>query len=110
MHVDGFPYSICRPCKRRLNNTISFKNVISETQKSLVKDPRSKRYPEVSPSVARPCIKVTAVGSRSLALDFVNVSSTSDETRSVTPLAMPIEVSQLFMNIIYLPIYFTVIH
>jgi hypothetical protein len=42
--------------------------------------------------------------SRSLALDFVNVSSSessSDETRSATPLSMPIEVSQLFMNIIY---------
>jgi hypothetical protein len=36
-----------------------------------------------------------------LALDFVNVSSSSDETRSATPLPVPIEVSQLFMNIIY---------
>ena len=37
-HVDCSPYLICRPCERRFNNTISFKNVISETQKSLVKD------------------------------------------------------------------------
>jgi hypothetical protein len=48
-------------------------------------------------------IKVAAVESRrrSLALDFVIVSSSSDENRSGTPLPMPIEVSQLFMNIIY---------
>ena len=93
----------CRPCERRLYSTISFKNVISETQKSLIKDSRSKWCPKVSPSVARSSVKVAAVESRrrSLALDFVNVSSSSDETRSATPLLMPMKVSQLFMNIIY---------
>jgi hypothetical protein len=64
-HVDGFPYLICRPCERRLNNTISFKNVISATQKSLVKDSRFKRCPEVSPSVAKLSAKVSTVVSRS---------------------------------------------
>ena len=104
-HVNGFPNLICRPCERRLNNTISFKNVISETQKSLLKDSRSKRCPEVSPSVARPSTKVAAVESRrrSLALDFVNVSSSSDETISATPLPMPIEVSQLTTCVIAMP-------
>ena len=65
-HVDGFPYLICRPCEceRRLNNAISIENVISETQKSLVKDSRSKRCPYVSPSVARPSSKVSTVESR----------------------------------------------
>ena len=63
-HVDCFPYLICRPCERRLNNTISFKNVISETQKLLVKDSRSKRCPDVSPSVGRPSVKVATVESR----------------------------------------------
>jgi hypothetical protein len=62
--------------------------------------------------VVRPSAKVATVESRSrsLPLDFVNVFSSSDETRSVTPLPMPIEVSQSFMNIIYLPIHFTVIN
>ena len=101
LHVDGFPNLICRPCERRLNNTITFKNIISETQKSLKKDSRSKRCPEVSPSIARSSTKVAAVESRRRSLDFVNVSSSSDEIISATSLPMPIQVSQLFMNIIY---------
>jgi hypothetical protein len=36
-----------------------------------------------------------------LAVDFVNVSASSDETRSAIPLPMTIEVGQLFMKIIY---------
>jgi hypothetical protein len=38
-----------------------------------------------------------------LALDFVNVSSSSDETISATPLPMPIEVSQLTTCVIAMP-------
>jgi hypothetical protein len=70
-HVDSFPYLICRPCERRLNNTISFKNVISETQKSLVKDSRFKRCPEVSLSVAISSANVAAVESRRSNLAFI---------------------------------------
>jgi hypothetical protein len=57
--------------ERRLNNTISFKNVISETQKSLVKDSRSKRCPEVSLSVARSSANVAAVESRRRSFAFI---------------------------------------
>ena len=88
-HVEGFPNLLCRPCERRVNNTITFKNVISETQKSLLKDSRTKRCLDISPSVVRPAAKVAVVDSRRRSL--FNVSSSSDEPTAMAqmPLAMP---------------------
>ena len=60
--INGFPNLLCRPCERRVNNTITFKNVISETQKSLLKDSRTKQCLDISPSVAIPAAKVTVEG------------------------------------------------
>lgn len=106
-HVDGFPSLVCRPCERRVNNTISFKNIISETQKSLLKDSRSKGCVELSPSVLRPSVKVAAVESRrrSLTFDSANVSTTGDKSSSLVPTEqmswpMPKNVSQLTLNLI----------
>ena len=106
-HVDGFPSLICRPCERRVNNTISFKNIIFETQKSLLKASRSKRCVEISPSVLKPSVKVAAVESRrrSLKFDAANVSSTGDESSSLAPIEqlswpMPKNVSHLTLNLI----------
>ena len=106
-HVDGFPSLICRPCERRVNNSILFKNIISETQKSLLKNSRSKRCVEISPSVLRPSVKVAAVESRrrSLTFDSANVASTGDKSSSLVPTEqmswpMPKNVSQLTSNLI----------
>ena len=92
-HVNGFPNLLCRPYERRVNNTITFKNVISETQKSLLKDSRTKRCLDISLSVAIPAAKVAVVDSRRRSL--FNVSTSSDEPTAMAQmaLAMPIEVS-----------------
>ena len=106
-HVDGFPSLICQPCERRVNNTTSFKNIISETQKSLLKNSRSKRCVGISPSVSRPSVNVAAVESRrrSLTFDSANVSSTGDESSSLVPTEqmswpLPKNVSQLTLNLV----------
>ena len=106
-HVDGFPSLICRSCEQRVNNTISFKNIIFETQKSLLKDSGSKRCVEISPSVLKPSVKVAAVESHrhSLKFDAANVSSIGDESPSLAPteqLSWPVpkNVSHLTLNLI----------
>ena len=97
-HVDGFPSLICRPCERRVSNTISFKNLISETQKSLLKDSRSKRCVEISPSVLRPSVKAAAVESRRRSLTFDAATSLLPTEQMSWPL--PKNVSQLTLNLI----------
>ena len=97
-HVDGFPSLICRPCERRVSNTISFKNLISETQKSLSKDSRSKRCVEISPSVLRPSVKAAAVESRRRSLTFDAATSLLPTEQMSWPL--PKNVSQLTLNLI----------
>ena len=101
-HVDGFPKLLCRPCERRINNTITFKNVIAETQKSLMKDSRTKRCVDISPSVARPAPKVTVVDSRRRSL----FNESSSRYESATPmaqiaLAMPFDLVSLLLLIVY---------
>jgi hypothetical protein len=61
-HESNFPAHICAPCERRLNNAIQFKNVITETQKELAENVRTKRCVDISPTVVRPT-KVRAAGS-----------------------------------------------
>lgn len=67
---DCLPHLICRPCERRLNNAIQFKNTIQETQRLLGENLRSKRCIEVSPSVVKPPAKIQTVGLRRRSLDF----------------------------------------
>jgi hypothetical protein len=50
----SLPYLICRPCERRLDNAIKFKNIIAETQEYLQQQTRSKRCLDISPSVSQP--------------------------------------------------------
>lgn len=84
--VHGFPHLICRPCERRLNNAISFKNVITETQKLLRKDARLKRCIEFSPSViGQPPKVLVRDASRRRSIDF-GVGMT-DETQQNLPTA-----------------------
>lgn len=66
------PYLICRPCERRLNNAIQFKNTIVETQRSLQNDLRAKRCKELSPSVTKLSTKIHAAGAgpRRRSIDF----------------------------------------
>ena len=92
-HVDGFPKLLCRPCERRINNTITFKNVIAETQKSLMKDSRTKRCVDISPSVARPAPKVTVVDSRRRSL--FNESSSNESTTPIAQMALAMPFDQV---------------
>ena len=85
----GFPHLVCRPCERRLNNAIVFKNCIAETQKTLEKDTRSKRCIEESPSAIKSAPKVLARESRRLSTDFsgagANVEDESQHDTLTTP-------------------------
>ena len=82
---NGFPHLICRPCERRLNNAIAFKKCISETQKSLADDTRSKRCIEQSPSAVRPAANVVARESRRRSIDFSGAgASVGDESQHDT--------------------------
>ena len=82
--VYGFPHLICRPCERRLNNAIVFKNCIAETQKSL-EDTRSKRCIEESPSAVKSAPKVLARECRRRSIDFSGAgASVEDESQHDT--------------------------
>ena len=72
---ENLPHLICRPCERRVKNTKQFKNLISETQRSLEQSSRSKRCVELSPSVVKPPLKARTVSQptgsgRRRSLDF----------------------------------------
>lgn len=51
----GLPSLVCRPCERRLKNTIDFRNVISKAQQEFEEsqtiEVRMKRCVEISPSI-----------------------------------------------------------
>ena len=65
---NSLPHLLCRPCERRLNNAVKFRNVIAETQKRLLQDTRTKRCLEISPSVSQP-------SSRARTSDSPNIKS-----------------------------------
>ena len=44
---DSLPHLVCRPCERRLDNFMKFKNMICDNQDSMM---RQKRCIELSPS------------------------------------------------------------
>ena len=68
---DELPHLICRPCERRLNMAIQFKRTISETQRLLRQDVRTKRVVELSLSVVEPASKLQQTGlSSRRSLDF----------------------------------------
>lgn len=54
----GLPHLMCRPCERRLKNTIEFQKVMVEAEQSFrerqTSQTRFKRCVEVSPSVQQP--------------------------------------------------------
>ncbi len=54
----NLPHLICRPCERRLNNTMDFQKVILETEQSFHQSESSqvrfKRCVDVSPSISPP--------------------------------------------------------
>ncbi len=89
----ALPHLICRPCERRVNNFIAFKNIICETQRSLREDIRTKRCIELLPSVPKPPSKVLAAGSsRCRSIDFNVAGSESDRSESVAQ-TVPLHVS-----------------
>jgi hypothetical protein len=74
------PHLICRPCERRLNTAIQFRRTISETQRLLRQDVRTKRCVELSPSVAKPAPKLQETESpRRRSLDFNIASGNQNE-------------------------------
>jgi hypothetical protein len=90
---NALPHLICRPCERRVNNFITFKNIICETQRSLREDIRVKRCIELSPSVSKPPSKVLAAGSsRRRSIDFNVAGSESGRSESVEK-TVPLHVS-----------------
>lgn len=96
----NFPAHICAPCERRLNNAIQFNKVITETQKALAENVRTKRCVDISPTVVRPT-KVRAAGnSRRRSIDF-NVSA--DDTQSTSPILVSNQ--ELF----FCPIYYLIL-
>ena len=85
--VNGLPRRICRPCERRVNNTILFRNTIIQTQRLLIESSRTKRSIEISPSVTRPAAKVQAASStqRRRSIDFELAATTRDNRENVDP-------------------------
>ena len=72
------PHLICRPCERRLNTVIQFKQTIGETQRKVREGVRAKRCVDLSPSVTKPAPKARATGnSRRRSLDFAGGESES---------------------------------
>lgn len=51
---DALPHLICRPCERRVNNFITFKKLVEDTQRSLEDNVVTKRCLEISPSLPQP--------------------------------------------------------
>lgn len=94
----NLPHLACRACVRRLNNFSQYRNVITETQRKLTEDVRTKRCLELSPSVAKPSAKVQAIGgSRRRSLDFGADSGAPGQSES------SLHVSRL--NLLLLKIY-----
>lgn len=56
----SLPHLVCRPCERRLKNTIEFQKVLRESEQKFqrqLSQTRSKRCIDISPSVSQPPIK-----------------------------------------------------
>ena len=69
------PHLLCRPCERRLNNTLQFQKVILEAENMFLErqstNTRVKRCVEVSPSISRPAkSRLTSMPSARTSLAF----------------------------------------
>ena len=80
---------ICRPCERRLNNAIVFKDCIAEMQKTLEEDTRSKRCIEESPSAIKLAPKVLASESRHRSIDFSGAGASAEDESQHDTLTTP---------------------
>lgn len=96
---DNLPHLICRPCERRVGNTIQFKRMIVETQRSLEQGCRTKRCVEISPSVVEPPGKMRSSGDssslsrRRRSLDFNETDTQVPVLRTAnTTTSVPLEV------------------
>ena len=95
----NLPRMICRPCERRLNNAINFKNTILATQRILHENVRAKRCVEVSPSVVKPPEKVRASGEsrRRRSIDF-NIDSDTNQSLTLNPATVsPVSIRKCFI-------------
>ena len=79
---ENLPHLICKPCERKLNNSILFRECIRKTQQALSEDVRTKRCVEISPSVIKLSSKVRAVSSSRRVIDFT-VASSEPQSQSV---------------------------
>ncbi|CAB4011969.1 PREDICTED: uncharacterized protein LOC107350876 [Paramuricea clavata] len=87
------PHLICRPCERRLNNTVDFQKVIVETERSFHQSESSqtrfKRCVDVSPSISQPprSRQVTcAAPSARTSLSFDSCQESRENIENVSPL------------------------
>lgn len=91
----SLPRRVCRPCERRLKNSLEFQKVISETQEVFKQrqpgNTRVKRCIDVSPSISRPakssCLITKTSARTSLASAFgacEELSSSSNADIEVT--------------------------
>ena len=72
---ENLPHLICKPCERKLNNAVQFRECIRKTQRALSEDVRAKRCVEISLSVIKPSSQVRAVSSSRRTIDFTMASS-----------------------------------
>ena len=87
----NLPHLICAPCERRLKNVTEFKKVITDTQRELQENLRTKRCVEISPSISRPSAKVRAAGTtsrRSIDFSLALVQSQTDQRKAVNPVSI----------------------
>ena len=95
----NLPRMICRPCERRLNNAINFKNAIVATQRKLLENVHAKRCIDVSPSVVKPPGKVRASreSRRRRSIDF-NIDSNTNQSLTLTPATVsPVSIRKCFV-------------
>ena len=86
----NLPHLICAPCERRLKNVTEFKKVITDTQRELQENLRTKRCGEISPSISRPSAKVRAPGTSRRSIDFslALIQSQTDQRKAVNPVSI----------------------
>ena len=106
----GLPLIVCRPCERRLRNTINFQTVICKTQQnfedSQSKKVRIKRSIAISPSIQKPskALAVGAVGkykarSRAqLSLDFGSRSVSEELSSAIGELRVQVSYLSLCID------------
>jgi hypothetical protein len=95
----NLPHLICAPCERRLNNFIQFKKTITDTQRGIQENLRTKRCVELSPSISKPTTKVRATATtirRSINFGVALDENEPTQSAAVNPVSIKHHVMLLF--------------